>query len=141
MARTKICPSCNGHGRISESVHCAYCGASGLVDDGLDHTRNPPGFGGARRRPAGAPLPRSLRLAVWVLGAAAAFITYRIFQPDDLAWLIALLAFLAVALAIKWLHAIATHPLQSALLVALLYGLDHYGNGGAGLRYLAGFFN
>lgn len=138
MARTKICPSCSGKGRVSEGVLCAYCGASGLVDDGLDHTRAAPGPGGGA---PGAPLPRPLRLVVLVIGAAAGFVTYGRFQPDEWAWVYALLAFFAVALVVKFLYAIISQPLKTAVLLGVLYALDHYGNGGGGWRYLTGLFD
>lgn len=143
MARTKICPSCSGKGRVSEGVTCAYCGATGLVDDGLDQTRVLPrplsGRLGSGR--PGTPLPRSLRLAVLVLGAAAAWVTYGRFQPDESAKAYAVLAFFAVALVIWFLHAIVTQPLKIAVLLAVLYALDHYGNGGAALHNLTGLLN
>lgn len=60
------------------------------------------------------------------LGGLAAYLAYRAFAPDPLAWGAALLAFAAVAYGLKLLHSIVTRPLQWLMLVALVFGVDHF---------------
>lgn len=126
-----ICSGCGGSGRHGNII-CGHCGGRGLVVDPIrklqqdNMDRQMRGGGGRVGGRSMTPLPPKLRLAAWVLGGLAAYLAYRAFAPDPLAWGAALLAFAAMAYGLKLLHSIVTRPLQWLMLMALVFGVDHF---------------